>query len=84
MLKFSEDYRKRSGEDRRSGIERRTKNDPDFLKRIGFERRRYVRERRMPGEYRKGWARLNTWKSVPLGIQLKKKSYVSTARSIAK
>ncbi len=55
---------RRSGNERRSGLDRRqaAMQHP--------QERRYQDERRWPVEHRAGYARVNQWKSVLLGIDI--------------
>ncbi|MFH1983618.1 MAG: hypothetical protein ABIL58_17385 [Pseudomonadota bacterium] len=55
-------------DDRRSGKDRRQSYDLDYFISGGVERRRQVKERRLPfKERRRGWIRINPWRSVFMG-----------------
>ena len=58
----------RTVEDRRSGKDRRRAYDLDYFINGGTERRKEVRDRRLPfKERRRGWIRINPWRSVYMG-----------------
>ena len=62
-------YNKRSGEDRRSGNDRRLDYTRSFFSRP-FDQRRGV-ERRDPEEQRSGWVRVSKFSSAFLGFPVK-------------
>ncbi len=59
-----QEIERRSGEERRTGGDRR-----QMLKKKSKERRAQD-ERRWPVEHRAGYARVNQWKSVLLGLEV--------------
>ena len=56
---------KRSGVDRRTGMDRRKEYNLEYLLEGGIERRRW-RERRSKIERRAGWVRISEWVSAPM------------------
>lgn len=64
-----QDFSSRDKEDRRSGKDRRQSYDLNYFLDGGVERRKQVEDRRQPFlERRKGWVRINPWRSVYVGM----------------
>ena len=57
---------KRSGVDRRAGVDRRQVYSIDYFIQGGVERRSGMDRRKNRRERRKGWVRIDEWISVPL------------------
>ncbi len=57
---------KRSGPDRRSGVDRRQVYDIQYFQHDGIERRCRP-EQRTSHELRKGWVRITQWSSIYMG-----------------
>ena len=60
---------RRTGIDRRSGRDRRERQDFGFIDANGFDMRVALKDRRVPGEQRKGFALVTKWSSVCLGVE---------------
>ena len=64
-----QEFASRNKEDRRSGKDRRQSYDLNYFLQGGVERRKRVDDRRTPFlERRKGWVRINPWRSVYVGM----------------
>lgn len=61
---------KRSGRDRRSGIDRRKASFADLADTNDIDRRARKNDRRVPLERREGYTPLNRWSSTFLGIDI--------------